>query len=143
MGNEDEATTYLRSMRQEVYRQILQFATQLRLGIVISEEIKNRENLNAAVRFMGYVRDGSGDVKLYEVLDAYAANTRNARIVSLPRYNDALNSFYEKDFYIARTKFSDILKESPEDSLVRWYVFEADRYLNENVEGDQHRVIHV
>lgn len=143
MGNEDEATTYLRSMRQEVYRQILQFATQLRLGIVISEEIKNRENLNAAVRFMGYVRDGSGDVKLYEVLDAYAANTRNARIVSLPRYNDALNSFYEKDFYIARTKFSDILKESPEDSLVRWYVFEADRYLNESTDDEEYRYIHL
>ena len=54
-----------------------------------------------------------------------------------------LRLFYEKDFYIARTKFSDILKETPDDDLVKWYVFEADRYLNENVEGDAHKIIHL
>ena len=65
------------------------------------------------------------------------------RIATLARFNDALEAFYEKDFYIARTKFSDILKENPEDSLVRWYVFEADRYLNENAEDDDYRYIHL
>ncbi|MBP3825097.1 MAG: hypothetical protein ILA11_05125 [Butyrivibrio sp.] len=145
MGNEDEATTYLRSMNQDTYRGVLKFATQLRLGIVISEDIKTRENLSAAVRFMGYARRGNSgeDIKLYEVLDAYAVNVRNARIASLPRFNDALDSFYEKDFYIARNKFSDILKENPDDSLVRWYVFEADRYLNEIVDDENYRYIHL
>ena len=56
---------------------------------------------------------------------------------------NAYDEIYEKDFYIARTKFSDILKESPEDSLVRWYVFEADRYLNESTDDEEYRYIHL
>ena len=145
MGNEDETTTYLRSLHQEVYRNILMFANQLKLGIVITEDVKNRENLTTPLRFLGYAEVEGLDegLKLYEVLDAYAVRTRNSRIVSLPRYNEALEAFYEKDFYIARTKFSDILKEDPEDTLVRWYVFEADRYLNENADDDSYRFIHL
>ena len=145
MGSEDEATTYLRSVHQEVYRQILMFATQLKLGIVISENIKERENYTGPIRFLGYayVEDSVDGLKLYEVLDAYDARTRNSRITTLARFNDALEAFYEKDFYIARTKFSDILKEDPDDTLVRWYVFEADRFLNENADDETYRFIHL
>ena len=54
-----------------------------------------------------------------------------------------MNAFYEKDFYISRTLFSDILKETPDDDLVKWYVFESDRYLNESVDEETFRNLHV
>ena len=61
----------------------------------------------------------------------------------LDKFDEALNSFYEKDFYISRTLFSDILKEMPDDALVKWYVFESDRYLNESVDENTFKNLHV
>jgi len=133
------------SDNQDLITQISRFITLHGLGLVITETVKRRENINLPLRFVGYAgKDTDGNmVQLYEVLDVYSAKKRAERIATLDRYNEALRLFYEKDFYIARTKFSDILKETPDDDLVKWYVFEADRYLNENVEGDAHKIIHL
>ena len=61
---------------------------------------------------------------------------RSVKIANLNKFDQALRSFYDKDFYISRTMFSDILKEMPDDALVKWYVFESDRYLNEIVDDN-------
>ena len=145
VGSEEESTTYMYSDNQDLIYQISRFITLHGLGLVITETVKRRENINLPLRFVGYAgKDTDGNmVQLYEVLDVYSAKRRAERIATLDRYNEALRLFYEKDFYIARTKFSDILKETPDDDLVKWYVFEADRYLNENVEGDEHKIIHL
>jgi len=145
IGSEEESTTYMYSDNQDLITQISRFITLHGLGLVITETVKRRENINIPLRFVGYAgKDTDGNmVQLYEVLDVYSAKKRAERIATLDRYNEALRLFYEKDFYIARTKFSDILKETPDDDLVKWYVFEADRYLNENVEGDAHKIIHL
>jgi hypothetical protein len=145
IGSEEESTTYMYSDNQDLITQISRFITLHGLGLVITETVKRRENINLPLRFVGYAgKDTDGNmVQLYEVLDVYSAKKRAERIATLDRYNEALRLFYEKDFYIARTKFSDILKETPDDDLVKWYVFEADRYLNENVEGDAHKIIHL
>ncbi len=145
IGSDEESTTYMYSDNQDLITQISRFITLHGLGLVITETVKRRENINLPLRFVGYAgKDTDGNmVQLYEVLDVYSAKKRAERISTLDRYNEALRLFYEKDFYIARTKFSDILKETPDDDLVKWYVFESDRYLNENVEGDTHKIIHL
>ncbi len=145
IGSEEEATTYMYSENQNLIYTISRFATLHNLGLVITDTIMERENIKTPLRFIGYAgKDIDGNmVQLYEVLDVYHAKKRASRIATLDRYNEALCRFYEKDFYIARTKFSEILKETPDDDLIKWYVFEADRYLNENVEDDAHRIIHL
>ena len=145
VGSEEESTTYMYSENQSLLMNISRFITAHSLGLVITDTVKRRENITTPLRFVGYAgKDTDGNmVQLYEVLDVYSAKKRAERISTLERYEEALRLFYEKDFYIARTKFSDILKETPDDDLVKWYVFEADRYLNENVEGDEHKIIHL
>ena len=54
-----------------------------------------------------------------------------------------LNQYYEKDFYLSRTSFSEILKDTPDDKLVKWYVFESDRYLNEFANDEDYMNLHV
>ncbi len=144
LGNEDETSTYLYSNTQQLLTQITTFTTNLKLGLVISEKIRKRENITGPLRFIGYFGIGpnGNPIKFYEVLDAYPAAVRAQRISILDKYNEALDLYYQKDFYIARTKFSEILKEDPEDTLIKWYVFESDRYLNENVEDDRYRFLH-
>ena len=124
--------------------EITTFITRLNLGLVISEQVKERENFTGPLRFIGRHAIGASgqSVELYEVLDAHPAELRNKRMRTLDKYNEALELFYEKDFYIARTKFSEILKDTPEDNLIKWYVFESDRYLNEGIDEATYSLLH-
>jgi hypothetical protein len=143
MGSDEESTTYMQSDNQSLIYRISNFITENNLGLVITDTIKDRENVTTPLRFMGYAGyDADGQmVKLYEVLDAHPSRVRAGRMATLDRYNEALRLFYEKDFYIARTRFSELLKETPDDTLIKFYVFESDRYLNESVEGDSHKIL--
>ena len=140
LGNEVESSTYLYLNSKPVVSKISSFITAMKLGLVISEDIKARENITSPLRFIGFVKSGDNGerVRLYEVLDAYPAAIRKQRISTLKKFQDALAQYYEKDFYLSRTSFSEILKEAPEDQLVKWYVFESDKYLNESINGDDY-----
>ncbi|MCR5510437.1 MAG: hypothetical protein K6F54_05755 [Lachnospiraceae bacterium] len=137
-GSDEETTTYLDGDHKNLVAHINRVASALGLSIVISEDIKEREQITGPLRFIGYVGCGSdeGGIPLYEVLDAYPARVRAVKIANLNKFDQALRSFYDKDFYISRTMFSDILKEMPDDALVKWYVFESDRYLNESCDDE-------
>ena len=144
LGNEDEASTYLYFDNKPVVSKISGFIKNKKLGLVITEEVKNRENVTSPLRFIGFMTGGwNGEkVRLYEVLDAYPAVIRKQKIATLKKFQDALAQYYEKDFYLSRTSFSEILKEAPDDLLAKWYVFESDRYLNEVVSGDEYMYLH-
>ena len=145
IGNEDEASTYLYYSNKLKVEEITAFITSLGLGLVITEEIKNRENVTGPLRFIGFMgKEENGEkIRLYEVLDACPVVIRNQKIATLNKFKEALAQYYEKDFYLSRTTFSEILKDTPNDLLVKWYVFESDRYLNENVNGEDYMNLHM
>ena len=143
IGTESEATTYFKSSDGDLYLQAGDFAEKMKLGLVITEEVRDRENISLPLRFIGYA-GGTPDepkTKLYEVLDIYPARERSLKLSYLAQYNEALELYYKKDFYFARTKFTDILKFIPEDELIKYYVFRADKYLNESVENEEHKLL--
>jgi hypothetical protein len=144
-GNEDETSTYMYTENRETIRAMSAFTISVGLGLVISQKVYDREKISGKVRFIGYGGvDKNGElIGLYEILDACSARIRNERLATLSKFEEALDLYYEKDFYLARTKFSDILKETPSDKLARWYVFESDRYLNENAEGENYKILHI
>ncbi len=144
LGTEEESAIRLSFDTQKVQEEISTFISKLQLGLVISESIKIRERVDAPLRFIGSFDAGERrePLRLYEMLDTYPAAERARRMRTLEKYNEALNLYYEKDFYFARTRFSEILKENPDDMLIKWYVFESDRYLNEGVEDDSYRMLH-
>ena len=145
LGNEDEASTYLYYSNKLKVEEITAFITSLSLGLVITEEIKNRENVAGPLRFIGFMgKEENGEkIRLYEVLDACPVVIRKQKIATLNKFKEALAQYYEKDFYLSRTSFSEILKDTPDDLLVKWYVFESDRYLNENVNGEDYMNLHM
>jgi hypothetical protein len=139
LGNEDEASTYLHCIDQKLILDISTLITSLGLGLVITEDVKNRESISGPVRFIGFMaKEDSGEkIRLYEILDACPVIVRKQKLATLNKFNEALAQYYEKDFYLSRTSFSEILKDTPDDLLVKWYVFESDRNLNENVVDDE------
>lgn len=40
--------------------------------------------------------------------------------------------FYQCDYYLARSKFSEIIKECPEDGIARWYIFACEALFNQD-----------
>lgn len=64
--------------------------------------------------------------ELYELLEAYPAAQRGKKDVAL--FGRALEKFYNNEFYDARTLFTVLLRQSPEDGVLRWYVLACDHY---------------
>ena len=67
----------------------------------------------------------------YEILDAETMRIHNQRIGYNERFASALDSFYQQHFYLARSAFTEIVREAPDDAIAKWYLFECERYLNE------------
>lgn len=106
---------------------------KLGIRLVITADVKNREFYDEAVRFIGHVKlaGSNKDINLFEVLNAYNERERHSKIDSGVKFQNALQLFYKKDFYLARSAFSDIIKDDHSDGMAKWYLFECERYLNE------------
>ena len=144
IGSDDESTLYLYYEDKELVERMVKFVDSMHLGLVVTDSVFDRENFDGKVRFIGYGgRDADGElIRLYEILDVHKERERVLKIATLDRFNEALKLFYDKDFYLARNKFSDILKETPQDALVRWYVFESEKNLHESVTED-YMIVHL
>ena len=109
------------------------------LNLVLTEDVKNRENYDGAFRYIGYIliADTGERLRLYEALDACVLAQRRLKEETDTRFQKGLELFYQHDFYLARSTFSDVLKENPEDAMAKWYLFTCEKYLNQvHVEGD-------
>lgn len=104
------------------------------LRLVITESVKNRENLQSGtLRYIGYILIPgiSEQIRLYEVLDAYPHYERRLKQATDIKFQKAIELFYQHDFYLARSTFSDVLKDNPDDHIAKWYLFTCEKYLNE------------
>ncbi|MBO6148410.1 MAG: hypothetical protein J6O55_03635 [Lachnospiraceae bacterium] len=136
VGTEMQSLTFLTTERAGELQRFAQWFRELRLSLVVIEEVINMEGSTVARRFIGRMRmheDESVDA-VYEVLDACPARERQLKLMNRERFEATLELFYNKDFYLARNQFSEILKEQPDDEISKWYLFECEHYLNEGIE---------
>lgn len=138
-GNEDQSKAYLLSRDPVELLKLADWLHKMRLGVVITEEIKERESGSFDCRYIGFINvsETGRSVKLYEVLDACPKKEREIKLVARSKFEQALKLFYQSDYYIARNSFSDLLKTNPEDELVRWYLFESERLLDSPPESSE------
>ncbi len=101
----------------------------LKVPLVITEAILYRED-PGEIRYIGFAVIAGIKVELFEVLDACSAKDRQNKIVQRDKFERSLSAFHKGDYYKARNQFSELFKEFPEDLLVKWYLFESERYLN-------------
>lgn len=132
-GQEDRLFPYLSSGEMEF---LGGFAPQLqRLGtrIVMTENyLKQMNGGEYTTRYIGFVADEErGAYKLYEVLDAYPELEKKVRIGYDRQFQEAIALFYRNDFFLARNLFSALLRECPEDGVVRWYLFACEHYFHQ------------
>ena len=133
-GDARQAAVYLSSPEYENLMEYIPWLAGMKLGVVATETLLEHESFKGESRYIGFIRPDPENkekrIKLYELLEAELPNIRSIKSALKPRFEEALGLFYEKDFYIARSKFSEVLKSDPEDELSKWYLFECERYLN-------------
>lgn len=138
VGTEDQCFPFSFSADMGFLKSYSEWLEEMDLHLVITEDVKNREDLKAAIRYIGYIRLtlSNDKVGLYEVLDVCEAQERRKKLMYNDRFQEGLNLFYQHDFFLARSTFSDILKDCPEDQVAKWYLFTCEKYLNQSYSGD-------
>lgn len=138
-GTDQQSFPFLLSREIKEIEQYARWFQSMGLNLVLTEDVKNRENYDGAFRYIGYIliADTGERLRLYEALDACVLAQRRLKEETDTRFQKGLELFYQHDFYLARSTFSDVLKENPEDAMAKWYLFICENYLNQvHVEGD-------
>jgi len=146
-GNEKQACVYIASAEADILAEYAEWFRQMRLALVLTEQLIEHENCAGDFRYIGFIIPDENNperrIKLYEALDAEASPVRSRKFRQKKHFADALGLFYARDFYMARGMFSEILRESPDDELSKWYLFECERYLDGAVSDDFRGELHL
>lgn len=132
-GTKKHSLPYLLSKEMEELERYARWFQSLHLSLVITESVKNREYIDGPVRYLGYLlmTDSKERIRVYEVLDACTLREGKQKAISDQKFQKGLSLFYQHDFYLARSTFNEVLRENPEDSMAKWYLFTCEKYLNE------------
>ena len=109
------------------------------MKIVLTEETWKFVRESAQGRYIGFVvsADRRYTFRLYEIFDACPQPQKFAKMKNRERFERALELFYNNDLYLARSAFSDVLKECPDDGICGWYVFACDEMFNEEASAEK------
>ena len=130
-GSEDTCEAFLLADELAELSRIAEWLRVMKMSLVVTGEVRDREDFHADFRYIGFMRLSSGrELKLYEILDALPQRERLAKLTDAAAFDEAMGYFYKHDYYLARTRFSEVLKRIPEDEIVRWYLFESERLLD-------------
>lgn len=130
-GDGKQASTYILSNDMRILNSYTEQLRSLGVRMAVTDSVHELIDETTASRYIGFVERGRHTFKLYEILDAYPAKERQSRLDTRTKFQDALNLFYQDDFYLARSMFTEVLKENPTDEVTRWYVFICERCLED------------
>lgn len=128
-GTENRAFPFVHSKELELLDCYSYKLKKQGIRMVITEETKNRLKQPAICRYIGYILSKSEALsfRLYEVLEVYEEEERQLKIRTNRKFQKGLKLFYQSDFYLARSSFAEVLKESPKDAVAKWYLFRCER----------------
>lgn len=130
VGNEEQAFSYIHSKEMNILEKYVDMLRDMGVRMAVTDYVYELVEHETEARYIGFVMDGNYSFKIYEILDAYPSKERLCRIDLKPKFQKAMNLFYQSDFYLARNTFSEVLKECPSDEVAKWYLFLCEKYLN-------------
>ncbi len=143
-GTENQSMSILSSRETELMASFSDWLRSMRLAMVVSGAVLEREQGYGETRYLGFIQGNANTrIDLYEILGAQSTRVATARRRTKDAFEAAIQMFYDKDFYLARNAFTEILREFPEDEIVKWYLFECETQLNGNYEGTFTGALHM
>lgn len=135
VGKEKRSLPFIASIDKDEMDDVLYNFKFSGAKVIITEEIKesleNWPELN--IRYIGYsyTNNQNKRISMYEVLDCCDMIERQQKESTISMFQKALNLFYNKEFYLARNEFSNVVRKSPLDNIARWYLFLSEKYIND------------
>ena len=131
VGSSNQSLTYIDSEFSKEMDAYAAWFRKLGASVVVTDSIVSAEDVGEN-RYVGcaYFKESGNEVRFYEVLDAYNAKTRQLMLINREKFEKTIDLFYSKDYYLARNQFMEILRDCPEDGMVKWYIFECEKYMN-------------
>lgn len=135
VGDDRQASVYVLSQEMKALGSYCDKLRALGVRMAVTDSVYELAGEKLAARYIGFAEKGRYSFKLYEVLDAYPAKERQIRLDTKQKFQEALNLFYQDDFYLARNLFTEVLKENPTDEVAKWYVFLCEKCLDSGTAG--------
>ncbi|MFI3312368.1 MAG: hypothetical protein R3Y62_00635 [Eubacteriales bacterium] len=126
-GDADQAFMFLASQELETLQAYQDRMGQAGVRMVMTEQAQKQVTSPVDYRYLGFIGEGSSGFKMYEVLNVLPEKERQLKLRTAEDFEKGLMLFYKNDFYLARNKFSAIVKKNPTDGIARWYVFACER----------------
>ena len=130
LGDEEQAAAFILSTELDALCKYKEDLSRSGVRMVVTDTVVHDISEQYTYRYIGYVEENEMVFKLYEILDVYTEKERRIRLSANEKFQQALELFYQDDFYLARNVFTDVLKECPEDGLAKWYMFACEYHLN-------------
>lgn len=138
-GNDQQALTYLISREMKMLEKYVERFRMAGIRMAVTDSVYELIKTETSARYIGYLDSEGLAFKVYEILDACPAGERQRRIHTKEKFEQALNLFYQEDYYLGRNLFTEVLKESPDDEVAKWYLFLCEKCLDaehgKNVSG--------
>lgn len=129
-GVKEQSMPFLISEEIKELEQYAEWFREMGIRLVATGSV---DRGGCASRYIGYFEIAACDEKidLYEILDVCPEKERRSKLSYDETFQKAIRLFYQNDFYLARSAFTEIVKESAEDRIAKWYLFTCEKYLNE------------
>mgnify|MGYP002715377299 CR=1 FL=1 len=133
-GTDEQIFSYIFSEEKDALQTYLIRLRELSVRMVVTEAVAAVMDQSLNKRYLGYVEPESlnRSIKLYEVLDVYGESKRRIKMKADGLFQEGLALYYQNDFYLARNKFTDVIKECPDDLVAKWYIFSCEKKINDN-----------
>lgn len=135
-GNAEQAFTYVMSKEMKILERYVERFKSIGIRMAVTDSVYEIVGKETTGRYIGYLEGEGCTFKLYEILDAYPAKERQKRINTMERFEKALNLFYQEDYYLGRSLFTEVLKECPDDEVAKWYLFLCEKCLDSERKED-------
>ncbi len=135
-GDDEQNFTFVHSKEMKVLEKYIERLRQLGIRMAVTDYVYDTFSSRVKCRYVGYIEEGEYKFRLYEILDAYSAAERQRRIDTTEKFAEAMKLFYQSDFYFARTLFTEILKDCPDDDVAKHYIFKCESCLDEMNVGE-------
>lgn len=145
-GSTTEIFPFVYTQEIKILEKCTKFLQQAQVRLTVTEELLPYLNQGERYRYIGFV-NGATEGKLfrfYEILEVYPENEKQKRTAAAEKFSQALELFYENDFYLARLQFMEIIKECPEDHLARHHLFACERMFQaQNSQEISHQLVEI
>lgn len=137
-GGSKQVYPYVTSLEMETIGMYIEPLKNCGVRMAVTQSTWQQVEDKVRGRYIGYVssKDGKESFKLYEILDAYSQSQKLGRLKNMENFDKAMRLYYANDLYLARSLFSDIVKECPDDGIARWYAFACDELFNREDNSD-------